>query len=732
MRERGRAHKYIFGLILLLISLLTFISLISFQASDLSGAETVRNWMGLTGAFWSRLLIQGLGLGSWLSVFSFFVWGLLFFQMRPLGEKIRTALIVLFLPFLFSVFFSLLFSGADPAGSGGLTGTLISKSGSKIIGSIGLYIVDGFLIILGFLLLFRFDPSAMIHRAKLAREKKEARKQEGMERALRERDKSGKPPILQRVRYTDSGDPEIEGEEEDFSDEQTETVYSDEDEDIEPVRSEQENVRSASARQKRGKETESSLKKLKLKSGGRKRFPPFSLLHVSEKIDKVRLNQDIRETSKALEEVLAEFGVDAKVVHTEVGPVITRYELKLAPGIRVSKVVGLSNNIALSLAAERVRIVAPIPGKAAVGIEIPNSERHLVTLGDLMTRRKVSGLKLMDFYLGLDISGNAVVMNLKEAPHLLIAGATGAGKSVCLSTVICSFLYTCPSDDVRFIFVDPKMVELKIYNGIEHLLTEVITNPKKASTALKWLVREMERRYQLMDKYNSRDISRYNVKVADSGDPEAEKMPYIVLIVDELADLMMVAAKDVEESIARLAQKARAVGIHLILATQRPSVDVITGVIKANFPSRVAFQVASKIDSRTILDQNGADQLLGKGDLLFSFAGSSSLVRVQGAYVSDEEVLQVVRYLKNYAEPRYLEEITKEEVAEGTMFDSEDSVYLQAVDIIRATRKASASFLQRKLKIGYNRAARYIELMEEQGIVGPPNGSKPREVYLDV
>jgi S-DNA-T family DNA segregation ATPase FtsK/SpoIIIE len=322
-----------------------------------------------------------------------------------------------------------------------------------------------------------------------------------------------------------------------------------------------------------------------------------------------------------------------------------------------------------------------------------------------------------------------VVLNLREAPHLLIAGATGQGKSVCLHSIICSFLYNCPAEDVKMILVDPKMVELKVYNGIEHLLTEVITNPKKASLALRWLVNEMERRYQLMDQLNARDISRYNEKVAK--DPEAGlKMPCIILIVDELADLMMVAAKDIEESIGRLAQKARAVGIHLILATQRPSVDVITGVIKANFPSRIAFQVASKIDSRTILDQNGADQLLGKGDLLLSFAGSSELVRIQGTYISDEEVASVVEHLKDGARPEYNDEIVSEEERGEFEFDGQDGMYQQAVEIVRATKKASASYLQRKLQIGYNRAARYIDQMEQEGFVGPQNGSKPREVYL--
>jgi S-DNA-T family DNA segregation ATPase FtsK/SpoIIIE len=432
-----------------------------------------------------------------------------------------------------------------------------------------------------------------------------------------------------------------------------------------------------------------------------------------------------------LEEVLNQFKIKAQVINTEIGPVITRYELKMPPSVLVSRVASLGDTIAYNLAAKKVRVVAPIPGKAAVGVEIPNTERTLVTLGDLFLKKDIKSAKVLDFYLGLDVTGKPIVPNLKDAPHLIIAGATGQGKSVCINSILISFLYTCTPEDLRLILVDPKMVELKMFNGIEHLLTEVITDKRKSITALKWLVGEMERRYSLMEQASVRDIARYNEKMAKSSDPNAEHFPYIVLVVDELNDLMVVNKKETEDLIVRLSQKARAAGIHLILATQRPSVDVITGVIKANFPSRIAFLTQSRIDSRTILDQGGAEQLLGKGDMLLSYTGSNELIRLQGAYLSEEEVMNVVNYLKSEAAPEYIDMEVEEEgrsMEEGDV--EKDEMYQQAIEIIRTTKKASASFLQRRLQIGYNRAARYIDLMEKEGIIGPQNGSKPREVHI--
>jgi S-DNA-T family DNA segregation ATPase FtsK/SpoIIIE len=417
-----------------------------------------------------------------------------------------------------------------------------------------------------------------------------------------------------------------------------------------------------------------------------------------------------------------EFGIDAKVTNVIRGPVITRYELQPAPGVKLSRIENLSNNIALNLSANGVRIEAPIPGRAAVGIEIPNDEREIVTLGDIIDEAEKRGE--LPLVLGKDISGEIVVSDLTSMPHLLIAGATGSGKSVCVNSLIMSIISQRGPEFVRFLMIDPKMVELKIYNGIPHLLTEVVTDPRDAAKALRWVLYEMENRYRLLDENYVRNIDGYNRKMS-------ERMPYIVIIVDEFANLMAISQKEVEEAVVRLAAMSRAVGIHLIMATQRPSVDVITGLIKANFPYRVAFQVASKTDARTILDTIGAEKLLGCGDMLFAPAGSMNLQRIQGAFISEDEVLRVVQELKNASSPDYVEDILSFDQSGGAHIDFDDPLFTQAVEIVVGTKRASASFLQRRLKIGYNRAARLIELMEDKGIIGPPRGSRPREIFVE-
>ncbi len=444
-------------------------------------------------------------------------------------------------------------------------------------------------------------------------------------------------------------------------------------------------------------------------------------LKKSKKVNKKELERETQKKAKELERTLKEFGIEAKVTQIIKGPVITRYELQPAPGVKLNRIINLSDNIALNLSANGVRIQAPIPGKSAVGIEIPNEVREIVTLGDIIENADYKGE--LPLILGKDVAGNIVVSDLAEMPHLLIAGATGSGKSVCVNSLILSLLFRKTPEEVRFIMIDPKMVELKIYNGIPHLLTEVVTDPKKAARSLRWVIHEMENRYRLLDELKVRDIKGYNIKSKD-------KLPYIVVIIDEFANLMAISQKEVEDAVVRLAAMSRAVGIHLIMATQRPSVDVITGLIKANFPYRIAFQVASKTDSRTILDTSGAEKLLGRGDMLFSPAGSMNLIRIQGAYVSDEEVIEVVNELKKNSVVEY-KDIFGEEEGENFLDYDEDPMYDEAVEIVLKTRRASASFLQRRLKIGYNRAARLIELMEEKGIIGPPRGSKPREIYID-
>jgi DNA segregation ATPase FtsK/SpoIIIE-like protein len=447
-----------------------------------------------------------------------------------------------------------------------------------------------------------------------------------------------------------------------------------------------------------------------------------SYLRKSAPVNRREQERETERKAAELERTLKEFGIDAKVTGIIRGPVITRYELQPAPGVKLSRIENLSNNIALNLSANGVRIEAPIPGRAAVGIEVPNEIREMVTLGDIIDEADKRGE--LPLVLGKEISGNVVVSDLTSMPHLLIAGATGSGKSVCVNSLIMSIISQKGPEDVRLLLIDPKMVELKVYNGIPHLLTEVVSDPRDAAKALRWVLYEMENRYRLLDENYVRNISGYNRKIS-------EKMPYIIIIVDEFANLMAISQKEVEETVVRLAAMSRAVGIHLIMATQRPSVDVITGLIKANFPFRIAFQVASKTDSRTILDTIGAEKLLGSGDMLFAPAGSMNLQRIQGAFISEEEVQRVVQDLKKRTEPDYVEDIFSFDQGEGPGVDFDDPLLEQAVQIVVGTKRASASFLQRRLKIGYNRAARLIELMEEKGIIGPPRGSKPREIYVE-
>ena len=478
--------------------------------------------------------------------------------------------------------------------------------------------------------------------------------------------------------------------------------------------------------------------------------------------------------ARLLVKKLADFGVDGEVVEICPGPVITMYEFFPGPGIKVSRIAGLSDDLSMALQALSIRIVAPIPGKGVVGIEIPNRNRETVFLREIFNCEDFHKHKMkLPMALGKDTAGFPVVTDLARAPHLLVAGATGSGKSVSINTIILSLLYTATPKDVRVIMVDPKMLELSIYEGIPHLLLPVVTNPKKAALALKWAVREMERRYRLMSDKGVRNIDSYNKKI-EREEKEAEEhdanrtvtvdeieesfddpidefteeftavaeplehghLPYIVVIVDELADLMMVAGRELEEYIARLAQMARAAGIHLILATQRPSVDVITGLIKANFPARLSFQVSSKTDSRTILDCNGAETLLGMGDMLFLPPGTSRLQRLHGAFVSDAEVQRVVDFLKKQGKPVYDKSIMAMKPGDdkGTEDDDEpiDDRYDDAVALVAEAKQASISMVQRRLRIGYNRAARIIEKMEQEGIVGPSDGtSKPREVFIN-
>ncbi len=504
---------------------------------------------------------------------------------------------------------------------------------------------------------------------------------------------------------------------------------------------------------------------------GHYRLPPLSLLDRLERRESRVKRETLITNSRTLEKKLSDFGVEGKVVEVKPGPVITMYELEPAPGVKINKITNLSDDLALALRAPSIRIIAPIPGKGAIGIEIPNLERAPVRLRDVLDHDAFQDSSCrLPIALGEDIVGAPVITDLIRMPHLLIAGTTGSGKSVSLNAMICSILFRAQPDEVKFLMIDPKRLELSGYEGIPHLLHPVVVDPKKASLVLKWAVEEMERRYRIISEVGVKSIDAYNrlragqpplpeaaspaeeLEASEAGEgaealsddgmktaaarpghrtgPLPDKLPYIVIIIDELADLMMVAQRNVEESLTRLAQMARAAGIHMILATQRPSVDVITGIIKANFPTRISFQVSSKVDSRTILDQMGAEKLLGQGDMLFIPPGISRLVRIHGAYVSDTEIDRIVDFVKKQGRPVYDESITEyePESADEKPDGDFDEKYDQAVELVTDLGQASISLVQRYMKIGYNRAARIIERMEQEGIVGPSDGAKPRKV----
>jgi S-DNA-T family DNA segregation ATPase FtsK/SpoIIIE len=503
-----------------------------------------------------------------------------------------------------------------------------------------------------------------------------------------------------------------------------------------------------------------------MQSSTRYQLPPFTLLSDPPAASRKTTREELLVNSQLLEKRLLDFGIAGRITQVHPGPVITMYEFEPAPGVKLNRITGLADDLALAMKAIRVRIVAPLPGKSTVGIEIPNSAREGVTLKEILTSGayEASSSKLT-LAVGKDTIGTPVVTDLAAMPHLLIAGTTGSGKSMALNSMILSLLFSARPDEVKMLMIDPKLLELSAYDGIPHLLAPVIVNPKEAASALQQIVTEMQRRYRLLAERGTRNIDSYNKSLAPAGKggakaarqdqpapaaaaeqaaatPSAENgappasdqtapavpLPYIVVIIDELADLMLVATHEVEEAIARLAQMARAAGIHLIVATQRPSVDVITGVIKANFAARVSFQVSSKVDSRTILDANGAEQLVGKGDMLFMMPGTSALNRYHGTYVSEQEIKTVVDFIKKQAAPNYTLQIAAAASADQGESAERDALYAQAIDLVLSTGQASASFIQRRMRVGYPRAARMIEMMEEDGLVGPAAGSRPRQI----
>jgi S-DNA-T family DNA segregation ATPase FtsK/SpoIIIE len=726
----------IIGILLIAVGVFFFLSLVSYYPMDpsfftytSSKVKEIHNWMGAVGAYLSGIFFQGFGFPSFLISFVLVVFAFSFifrWEWKYLSLKLAGwAVILIVLSSFFGLWLSPIRMYHQDILMGGFIGEIFSRYLVRYFNRPGATILLSVILILSFVLgtgisfisvvkhlggavqklIEKIGTLKMVRKESAEREKKLVkRKQEKKEV------KEVSPTVVVEKPSPPSKKEEV-------------------------------------AKQEAFEFLESS-KAFQL--------PLISLLEAEmekrQKIDRESLIMN----SRILEKKLLDYGVEGKVVEVRPGPVITVYEFEPAPGVKVSRIVNLADDLALALSALSIRIVAPIPGKAVVGIEVPNTNRETVYLKEIVDSDPFRAFKSkLSFGLGKDISGEPFVVDLARMPHLLVAGSTGSGKSVSINAMICSILFKATPEEVRFLMIDPKMLELSDYEGIPHLLLPVVTNPKKAAVALKWLVEEMERRYTVLAEKGVRNIEHYHQRMEKElkekgkvykrkgdvleGDEEKlmepmERLPYIVVVIDELADLMMISSREVEEAITRLAQMARAVGIHLILATQRPSVDVLTGIIKANFPARISFQVTSKVDSRTILDTIGAEHLLGSGDMLFLPPGSSKLIRLHGAFVSSPEIKRIVEFLKKQGKPSYdpsiLAEVKKEKEAVGGEEEEYDEKYDEAVAFVAENGQASISLIQRRFRIGYNRAARIIEKMEEEGVVGPSDGVKPREVLI--
>jgi S-DNA-T family DNA segregation ATPase FtsK/SpoIIIE len=724
-----RLRREIFGLILWALAIFLLMSLLSYSPEDPSlnqaggAAAPIRNWTGIVGAYVSDALLQAFGWASYLLPLSGVIlgWGFIrqsgmqWRKMQWLGLFTSCLAVPAALHLLWGSQ-----TGVTAAhGAGGLVGYLIASVLLRYLNEGGTWLVVGMLLCTSVLLISRTtiaqvlgglwkSASCIIRWILRAGRRLSARIGSMIGKAFKPKTE------LRTFRRALQAQPAI----------------------VEPP-----------------KEPPSRPKKPKQESFafvGKAGYgvPPFSLLDEPPASTTRIGRESLKMNARLLEKKLQDFGVEGRVTEVHPGPIVTLYEFEPAPGVKISRIVSLHDDLALVLRAMSVRIIAPIPGKGAVGIEIPNAQRDMVYLRELLDSEPFQkSSHVLTVGLGKDTVGRPVVANLVGMPHLLIAGATGTGKSVCLNAIISSILFKASPDEVKFLMIDPKRLELSVYKDIPHLLHPVVVEPKKAATALVWAVREMERRYRLMEQIGVRNIDRYNARMARYGgappmpepspDLEAEetedlpeRLPYIVLVIDELSDLMMVASRSVEDSVLRLAQMARAAGVHLVVATQRPSVDVLTGTIKINLPVRIAFQVTSKFDSRTILDTQGAEHLLGSGDMLFLPPGTASIQRIHGAYVSEGEIRRVCDFLKEQARPEYDPTVLRvDRESDDEMTDEDlDEKYDEAVALVTRLRQASVSLIQRHLRVGYNRAARMIERMEAEGVVGPSDGSKPREV----
>lgn len=711
-------HYEILGLFLGALGILLLLSLLSHHPSDPSFSSPptanweVKNWIGRFGSYLSSFLFEYLGLASfWLCFIFLQLAGICFRkdpQVSPSWYATGYLLVILSFAGLISSgdenfqFFGWNFPW------GGVLGYLVFHRLELILNPPGTHILLIVLLLTGFIILTRVSLARVGERVQIWLFGQGSRLRDGFQK---NRERKRKAKVL-RV------EQEVQKEKES----RPPTIFQS------PA------IKPAQPQPRPQPQQEQFVF---MKDPGDFELPPLSLLDTYEKKDQEIQQQSLIMNSRLLEKKLKDFGVDGQVTEVSPGPVVTMYEFEPAPGVKISRITGLADDLAMAMRAVSIRIVAPLPGKAVIGIEIPNSQRETVGLKDILASQDFSGSKSkLTLALGKDILGFPVVTNLAKMPHLLIAGATGTGKSVCLNALISSILFKARPEEVRFFFIDPKRIELLPYEGIPHLLHEVVTEPKMATRVLRWAIREMEDRYQKMADKGARNIDTYNQRLLKEkkgapGKYPEEWLPYVVIVIDELADLMLVSSRDVEEYLTRLAQMARAAGIHLLLATQRPSVDILTGIIKANFPARISFQVSSKTDSRTILDANGAEALLGSGDMLFLPPGVSKLQRIHGAFISETEIKRLTDFLKNQKQAVYDETLLTVEEAEPSETDEDmDEKYEAAVQIVKETRQVSISMIQRKLRIGYNRAARLVEIMEREGIVSSGDGGRPREVLI--
>jgi S-DNA-T family DNA segregation ATPase FtsK/SpoIIIE len=734
-------RKYqILGLCLLCIGAFLALALVTRDARDqaveLLGASAVRNQGGVLGALLSGALVSFLGIvGSWAVPLTLVVWGWNRLRVKPALETgLRTALGAVGI-FLLLGFLNLI-TGGNRALSGG-AGETVALAASRLLGKIGGELILGTALVVVGVVAFEVGSSQLARQA--------LQRTLAMLAAPFTKGKGGLKPAAAppNPEAAPRGRKPAAVEEEEIA-----SAWQAEPEKKAPPsrprivarrdepRSEPLSIpfpppapKPAVAAASSGP-IEAGLK-LAPATAPEMELPSIDLLDRHESKRQTIDEKELLELSRVLERTLADFDVEGKVSEVHPGPVITLFEFEPAPGMKVSQILNRQDDLALALKAQRIRIVAPIPGKAAVGIEIPNRVKATVSLREIISSSAFQDSKdALPLALGKDVAGVPFATSLERMPHLLIAGATGSGKSVCINTLIMSLLYTRTPAELRFIFIDPKMLELTPFNGIPHLRMPVVTDPKKAAQALRFCVKEMERRYQMLAKHGARNIEGYNRMNLAPSVTEEPKLPYLVIVVDELADLMALLPTEIEEPVGRLAQMARAVGIHLVLATQRPSVDVITGMIKANFPSRIAFQVASRTDSRVILDMNGAESLLGHGDSLYLPAGKPEPYRIHGAFVSSEEIERVVGFLKSQGRPVVADDSALETVRVAESEDSDDELVAEAMRIVVLHQQASTSMLQRRLKVGYSRAARLLDILEERGVVGPSEGAKGREVLV--